>query len=98
LAPRYLAMIERAGATQLIAQNRAVMARPDSRPLLPQVACPVLVVCGESDLLTPPEHAREMAALIPGARLELLPGCGHLLTWEQPERVNALLIDWLAGL
>lgn len=98
LAPRYLAMIERAGAAQLIAQNRAVTARPDSRPLLPQVACPVLVVCGESDLLTPPEHAREMAALIPGARLELLPGCGHLLTWEQPERVNALLIGWLAGL
>ncbi|MGL6111080.1 MAG: alpha/beta fold hydrolase [Rubrivivax sp.] len=98
LAPRYLAMIERAGAAQLIAQNRAVMARPDSRPLLPQVACPTLVVCGESDLLTPPECAREMAALIPGARLEMLLGCGHLLTWEQPERVSALLIDWLATL
>ena len=39
-----------------------------------------------------------MAALIPGARLETLPRCGHLLTWEQPQRVNALLIDWLAGL
>ena len=39
-----------------------------------------------------------MAALIPGARLELLDECGHLLTWEQPQRVNALLADWLAGL
>ena len=58
LAPRYLAMIERAGAAQLIAQNRAVMARADPRPLLPQIACPTLVVCGESDLLTPPEHAQ----------------------------------------
>lgn len=98
LAPAYLAMIEHAGPQQLIAQNRAVMARPDQRPLLPQIACPTLVVCGASDLLTPPEHAQEMAALIPGARLEVLQRCGHLLTWEQPQPVNALLIDWLAGL
>ena len=98
LAPAYLAMIERAGAAQLIAQNRAVMARADLRPLLPQITCPTLLVCGESDLLTPPEHSQEMAALIAGARLELLPTCGHLLTWEQPQRINALLIDWLAGL
>ncbi len=98
LAPAYLAMIERAGATQLIAQNRAIMARADLRPLLPRITCPTLLVCGESDLLTPPEHSQEMAALIAGARLELLPVCGHLLTWEQPQRINALLIDWLAGL
>lgn len=98
LAPRYLAMMDRAGADQLIAQNRAVMARADQRPWLPQVRCPTLLVVGRNDLLTPPEHAQEMAALIPGARLELLDECGHLLTWEQPQRVNALLADWLAGL
>ena len=97
LAPRYLAMMERAGAAQLIAQNRAIMARADFRPLLPRIACPTLVVVGESDLLTPPEHAREMAALIPGARLELLPQCGHMLTWEQPQNVNALLADWFGA-
>jgi pimeloyl-ACP methyl ester carboxylesterase len=98
LSPAYLAMIERAGAGQLIVQNRAIMARTDQRPLLPRIACPTLVVVGQSDLLTPPEHAQEMAALIPGSRLELLPQCGHLLTWERPQRVNQLLIDWLAGL
>jgi pimeloyl-ACP methyl ester carboxylesterase len=98
LAPAYLAMIERAGAAQLIAQNRAIMARADQRPWLPSIACPTLVVVGQSDLLTPPDHALEMATLIPGARLESLQQCGHLLTWEQPQRLNALLIDWLAGL
>jgi len=97
LSPAYLAMIERAGAGQLIVQNRAIMARADQRPLLPRIACPTLVLVGQSDLLTPPEHAQEMAALIPAARLEVLPKCGHLLTWEQPQRVNDLLIDWLAG-
>ena len=98
LAPDYLAMIERAGAAQLIAQNRAVMARADQRPLLPQIGCPSLVVVGRADRLTPPEHAREMAMAIPGARLEILEECGHMLTWERPQRVNALLIDWLAAL
>jgi pimeloyl-ACP methyl ester carboxylesterase len=97
LAPPYLAMMDRAGAAQLIAQNRAIMARVDQRPLLPRIACPTLVVVGQSDLLTPPEHAQEMASLIPGARLKILPKCGHLLTWEQPKRVNQLLIDWFAG-
>jgi pimeloyl-ACP methyl ester carboxylesterase len=98
LAPAYLAMIERAGAAQLIAQNRAIMARPDSRPLLAAIRCPVLVVCGRSDLLTPPEHSSEIAAAVAGARLALIEDCGHLLTWEQPGQVNRLLSDWLAGL
>ena len=98
LAPRYLAMMDRAGADQLIAQNRAVMARADQRPWLPQVRCPTLLVAGRNDLLTPPDQAQEMAALIPGSRLELLDECGHLLTWEQPQRVNELLADWLADL
>ena len=95
LIKRYLDMLTRAGAAQLIAQNRAVMARADSRPLLPQVRCPMLVACGEADALTTPEHAREMAALAPHARLEIVPGAGHMLTLEQPERVNTLLLHWL---
>ena len=98
LVDRYLAMIRRAGATQLIRQNRAVMARIDSRPLLPRIACPVLVACGEADGLTPPEQAREMAAAIPNSRLEIVPGAGHMLTMEQPARVNAVLLDWLKTL
>jgi pimeloyl-ACP methyl ester carboxylesterase len=98
LAPRYLAMIERAGAAQLIAQNRAVMARTDQRPLLPHIACPTLVLVGRADQLTPPVHAQELAAAIPGAHLEILDECGHMLTWEHPQRVNALLRDWLADL
>ena len=98
LAADYLAMVRRAGPAQLIAQNRAVMARADLRAELPRVACPTLVMVGDSDRLTPPEGAEEIAATIPGARLELLPRCGHLLTWERPARVLAALQDWLDGL
>ena len=98
LVDRYLAMIRRAGAIQLIQQNQAVMARVDSRPHLPAIRCPVLVACGEADLLTPPEHAREMAALVPQAQLDFVPGAGHMLTMEQPDRVSALLLRWVKAL
>ncbi|HLL10078.1 MAG TPA: alpha/beta fold hydrolase [Rubrivivax sp.] len=94
----YLAMIERAGAEQLIRQNRAVMARPDSRPLLPQIRCPLLVVCGEADGLTPPEHSREIAEAAVGAELHIVAGAGHMLTMEEPAAVTALLLDWLQRL
>lgn len=95
LVEDYLAMIRRAGPQQLVRQNRAVMARPDSRPLLPGIRCPVLVACGDADLLTPPECSREIAAAVPGARFALIADCGHLLTMERPEAVNALLLPWL---
>jgi pimeloyl-ACP methyl ester carboxylesterase len=81
-----------------VRQNRAIMARPDSRPLLRRLRCPVLVVCGDADALTPPECSQEIAAAVPQAELHVLPACGHLLTWEQPGAVNALLRDWLARL
>jgi pimeloyl-ACP methyl ester carboxylesterase len=94
----YVAMMRRAGGTHLARQNRAVMARIDSRPFLPALGCPLLVACGEADQLALPEHSSEMAALVPHARLAWVAGAGHMLTMEQPEQVNALLLDWLAGL
>jgi glucose-inhibited division protein A len=81
----------------LIRQNRAVMARPDLRPYLGAIACPTLVVAGQNDQLTPPECAYELADGIPGAQLQLLPECGHMLTWEQPQAVTTALVDWLAA-
>jgi pimeloyl-ACP methyl ester carboxylesterase len=53
------------------------------------------VVCGEEDVLTPPEIHREMAENIPNARLELIPGCGHLTPLEAPDRLNDLMLEWL---
>jgi pimeloyl-ACP methyl ester carboxylesterase len=94
----YVSQILRVGAAQLIAQNRAVMARADMRPWLAGIRCPLLVACGDGDLLTPLEHSHEIAQAVPQARLEVVPGAGHLMTWEQPKRVNALLLQWLASL
>ncbi len=97
LSAAYLEFVLGAGAGQLIRQNRAVIARPDARPHLPRLRCPVLVMCGEADLLTPPERSREIAALVPHAQLVLVPRCGHMLTMERPEVVNAALAAWLSS-
>jgi len=98
LVSDYFEMVRCAGAAQLVRQNRAIMARPDSRPLLRRLRCPVLVVCGDADALTPPECSQEIAAAVLQAELHVLPACGHLLTWERPAEVNALLLAWLSRL
>jgi pimeloyl-ACP methyl ester carboxylesterase len=88
-------MAEDTGAEAFVRQQKAIMARPDSRPLLASIRCPTLVLVGEGDAITPPELAQEMAAGIPAARLVLVPECGHLSTIEKPEPVNAALEEWL---
>jgi pimeloyl-ACP methyl ester carboxylesterase len=80
-----------------VRQNIAVAARPDSRPLLPTIACPTLVLCGDADLVTPLEHSREIAAGVPGAELQVVERCGHMLTMERPAEVNAALARWLTA-
>lgn len=94
----YFEMVGRAGPAQLVVQNRALMARADRRAELAAIGVPVLVACGAEDQLTPPECSREIAEAVRGAVLEVLPQCGHLLTWEQPEAVTRLLLDWLIRL
>lgn len=98
LTGAYLEFVLRAGADQLIRQNRAIIARPDARTHLPQVQCSVLVMCGDADQLTPPECSHEIASLIPQAQLVMVPRCGHMLTMEKPDVVNATLSAWLRTL
>jgi pimeloyl-ACP methyl ester carboxylesterase len=51
------------------------------------VAAPVQLLAGEADLLTPPDGARRLAALLPRAQLSVLPGCGHQIPLERPSLV-----------
>jgi pimeloyl-ACP methyl ester carboxylesterase len=88
-------MTRETGAEVYIRQQRAIMARPDSRPLLPGIEIPTLVLVGEGDAITPPEIAREMAEMIEWASLVVIPGAGHLSTLEQPDRVTRALQLWL---
>jgi pimeloyl-ACP methyl ester carboxylesterase len=58
---------------------------------------PTLVLAGAADVLCPVDRHEEIAALVPGARLEVLDGVGHLVTVEAPARVAAALDGWLAA-
>lgn len=98
LMRRYVDLVLDAGTPQLVRQNRAVMQRPDAREHLPGLRCPVLVVCGDADRLTPPECSSEIAALVPHAELVWIDQCGHMLTMEKPAVVNATLGPWLQQL
>jgi pimeloyl-ACP methyl ester carboxylesterase len=70
------------------------LARHDARDLLPRITCPVLVIGGENDWLTPPAAAREMAEAIPGSELELLDKATHFGVIEQCREVGQRVLDW----
>lgn len=56
---------------------------------------PVTVLAGDSDRLTPSTHAGEIAAALPSSRLEVVPGTGHMLLFEHPDRVVEHLLHHL---
>jgi pimeloyl-ACP methyl ester carboxylesterase len=64
---------------------------------LPHVALPTLVIVGTADVLTPPAQAKLIARLIPGARLEVFPGGGHMLMLERAAELDRLIIDFARG-
>ena len=92
LRERILATAPRAIANAL----HGLAARADSRETLPTIAVPALVLVGAEDVLTPPSEAATMAAAIPRARLDVIPGAGHLANLESPTAVNAALRAFLA--
>lgn len=96
LVEAVLKMGEDTGTEVFKRQQAAIIGRPDSRPMLAGISVPTLVLVGREDVLTPLELSQEMADGIPGARLEIVPDCGHLSTMERPEAVNRALRAWLA--
>jgi 3-oxoadipate enol-lactonase len=75
-----------------------MMHRPDSTPLLSSITVPTLIIVGAEDELTPVADSQRMADAIPGAKLVIIPGAGHLSNLEQPEAFNAALNGFLASL
>jgi pimeloyl-ACP methyl ester carboxylesterase len=76
----------------------ALMAH-DETAALPAVAAsavPVTVLAGDGDRLTPPQHARAIAAAIPQAHLQVVPGTGHMLLVERPDVLVDCLDELLA--
>jgi pimeloyl-ACP methyl ester carboxylesterase len=98
LVERVTGIIREQEPRAVAAAQRGMAARPDSGDLLASVAVPTLVVTGEEDQVTGPDHGRELAAGIPGARFLLVEQAGHLASLERPDAVNEALLDFLAPL
>jgi pimeloyl-ACP methyl ester carboxylesterase len=95
LAQRINAMTLRQGREVFIRQN--AMRREDGAAALRALRCPVLVLCGRLDVLTPPALHQAMAALMPQARLVVVEDSGHMSPMEQPAAVTRALREWLAA-
>jgi pimeloyl-ACP methyl ester carboxylesterase len=88
-------MVERSTPQEHEKQIKALIERPDFFPLLPNIACPTAILCGEEDAATPPGVHADLAQRIPGAQLTVIAGSGHFLPVEQPEAFTAALRRWL---
>lgn len=83
------AMMAAAPVAGIVGALTAMRDRPDSRPLLPTLTgLPTLVLVGAEDVLAPPTDSELMAQGIPGARLVVLQGAGHLAPMEQAGAFN----------
>jgi 3-oxoadipate enol-lactonase len=76
----------------------AALAELDLRPELAKVKLPVLVLVGEHDEATPPPMSRELAALLPDARLKIIPGCAHVPQLQSPKIFLDAIADFLPSM
>jgi 3-oxoadipate enol-lactonase len=88
-------MILRAPPEGVAAAARGMAERPDMTGRLGEIRCPVLVVVGADDAISPPEEMRSLAAAIPGSRVVEIPGAGHMSPMEQPEAVSRAIGEFL---
>lgn len=79
------------------ARTFEAIAGHDTLRRLGAVRVPCLVVTGDADVATPPYFAEEMASVIPGAELRLLPGVPHMGPFERPDLFGPLLASFFAA-
>ena len=62
-----------------------------------RIASPTLVIHGSEDRYVPPANARALAEAVPGARLRIVEGAGHLVFIERAAEVNREVLAFLGG-
>jgi pimeloyl-ACP methyl ester carboxylesterase len=68
----------------------------DRRAELARIAVPTLLIAGERDQAAPAKTMQRMAEPIPGARILVIPGAGHMAHLERPEAFRAALLSFLS--
>jgi 3-oxoadipate enol-lactonase len=81
-----------------IAVQAGLATRPDSVPTVDTIDVPVLAVAGGEDTGVTPAEMKALHAAPGGCEFHLLPDAGHFAAYEQPEKIAALLAEWLKQL
>ena len=92
---RRLARCKRAGTGRAV---RGVADRAAVDAEIPSITAPTLVLVGADDAATPVRKSETIAATIPGARLEVIPDCGHSSSLEQPAAVTRVIREFLESI
>ena len=87
----------RVGEEAFLKQLNTLRSREDRRKMLPEIACPTLLVAGQRDPATPVELHEEIKEKMPQAALVVVEACGHYSMLEQPVAVTAALRAWLVN-
>lgn len=101
-SPALVAYVERMNAstrTESVARYlRTLYAHDRVMALSAFAETPVLVMCGDADVLTPVEHSEAIAEVLPNAELVVVPDGGHVVLLEHNEAVNAVVVPFVRKL
>jgi 3-oxoadipate enol-lactonase len=87
--------ITRNSVESIVGALDALMTRPDSTPTLATIHCPVQILVGDEDAITPPPLSEQMHRDIAGSELAVIQGAGHMSNMEQPQLFNDVLARFL---
>lgn len=96
LVDKLRAMGAELGAEVMARQLQAT--RVDGHADLPKIGAPTLVIAGREDALRPMAELEALAAGIPGARVEVFEGCGHMVPLERPDQLAESITEFLDAL
>jgi pimeloyl-ACP methyl ester carboxylesterase len=97
LVARVRSLMESVPPAGLVGALGALRDRPDATELLAGAKVPALLLCGAEDALTPPERMRELQEGIPGAKLAVIPGAGHVANLEAPAAFGREVAGFVAS-
>lgn len=83
-------------AEDLAVAQEAIRDRPDASGVAASFGGPLLVCVGDRDEVVPVEEARSLAAEALLGSFELFPGAGHVVSVDEPDKFNAVLLEFLA--
>lgn len=91
------AMVLRNSAADYRGQIKAALNRADQSLYLPAIRHKVLLIVGEQDEWSPPSQHQNIKRRLRDCELQVIRNAGHMVTMEQPEAVNKLLVNWFTA-